>query len=97
MTATRLTLAGALSDLESGELVVPSARQNLTSDTADPLVSSKGAGSVHALRRRCGKGWRYLGYAVWSCRRQSWVCGSWSRPVDFATAEAALRNMPWEG
>ncbi len=68
-------------------------------DTNDdhPLIASKGAGSIHVLRRRRGKGWQYLGYAVWSCRQQAWVCGSWRHPVSIEQATRHLRNMAWEG
>lgn len=98
MTATKTTkIDSILSDLSDLHLASTSARDNLTSDAGDPLVCSKGAGSVHALRRRSGKGWRYIGFAVWSCRTQGWVCGSWSRPVSLTEAHEYLADMAWEG
>lgn len=93
MMAT-LTAERIASDLASGALVVPfAARRVAERTTNDPLVASKGAGSIHLLHRDG----HAIGYAVWSCRTQSWVCGSWRSPTDYQTAERHLRNMPWEG
>ena len=78
-------------------LAVPSASHNLASDSASPVVASKGAGSVHLLRRRRGRGWQSIGYAVWSCSRQAWVCGSWRSPVSADEAHEHLARMAWEG
>lgn len=96
-TATKRNLASVTRDVTGMSLASPSAADNLASSTADPLVASKGACSVHALRRRCGRGWQYIGYAVWSCRQQGWVSGSWTRPVDADEAHDALRDMSWDG
>lgn len=85
-----------LSDLKSLNLASPSALQNMASESDDPLICSKGAGSVHALRR-VGNGWRYIGFAVWSCKTQGWVCGSWRAPVSLSEAHEYLADMAWEG
>lgn len=86
-----------LSAVSACQYGVSDAPARLASEDDHPLIASKGAGSIHALRRHTTRGWRYLGFAVWSCRSQGWVCGSWKSPVDFPTAEDALRSMPWEG
>lgn len=86
-----------IAKIAEGSLTVPSASENLRGDGTSPMVASKGAGSVDVLRRRCGKGWNYIGFAVWSCKKQSYVAGSWSRPLDFEEAHATLKDMAWEG
>lgn len=96
-TATKMNSKAVLADVREMSLASPSASTNLDGLGENPLVASKGAGSVHALRRRRGAGWQYIGYAVWSCRTQGWVCGSWSRPVSADEAHAHLTNMAWEG
>lgn len=96
-TATKMNREAVLADVREMSLGSPSATANLASTDGSPLVASKGAGSVHVLRRRRGAGWQYLGYAVWSCRTQGWVRGSWDRPVSADEAHAHLADMAWEG
>jgi len=96
-TATKMNLKSVLADVREMTLASNSADANLASSDSNPLVASKGAGSVHVLRRRRGSGWSYLGYAVWSCRTQGWVCGSWNRPISADEAHAHLADMAWEG
>lgn len=79
------------------ELAVPDAAARLDGGEGSPLVASKGAGSVHVLRRMRGTGWQYIGFAVWSCAKQSWVCGSWRRPTTARAAHQALLDMDWAG
>ncbi len=91
-----LTVEEVVAQAADGELSLAEwdIRQRLSRAEGDPLLASKGAGSVHALFRdgEC------IGYAVWSCRLQGWVAGSWDRPIgDYRTAERHLRRMPWEG
>ena len=97
MTATKMNLKSVLAEVREMSLGSPSATANLNSSDGSPTVASKGAGSVNVLRRRRGNGWQYLGYAVWSCRTQGWVCGSWDRPVSADEAHAYLADMAWEG
>lgn len=96
-TTTKMNRDTVLRDICDMHLGVPMAQQNLDSIHDSPMVASKGAGSVCVLRRRCGTGWRYLGYAVWSCRSQQWVCGSWRTPVSATDAHDHLVDMAWEG
>lgn len=96
-TATKMNLESVTIEVRDMSLASNSAEANLASSGNSPLVASKGAGSVHVLRHRRGAGWQYLGYAVWSCRTQGWVCGSWDRPVDADEAHAHLTDMAWEG
>lgn len=84
-------------DISRMRLAVPSAARNVASDSSSPIVASKGAGSVHLLRRRRGRGWQSIGYAVWSCAQQAWVCGSWRSPVGADEAHEHLTRMAWEG
>jgi len=66
MTTTRKLNRQAIEAIMEVDAVLASPlwRENLNSNSDNPLLSSKGAGSVHALRRRAGKGWCYLGFAV---------------------------------
>jgi len=98
MTKTKLNKARVLADVSEMRLSTRTASANLGSaDDHAPTVASKGAGSVCVLRRRHGKGWRYVGYATWSCRTQTFVRGSWSHPVTAGEAHEALESMDWEG
>lgn len=68
-------------------------RVDYAASVTDLAVTSRGAVSINALFR-CG---RLIGYAVWSCRAQGWVVGSWGRPLTFSQAVAAEKHLPWEG
>lgn len=92
-----VTFNDVLTDIKGCEFLVYDYVKRLDTTDDEPLIASKGAGSIHVLRRRRCKDWCYLGYAVWSCRRQAWVCGSWRHPVSIEEAARHLRNMDWAG
>lgn len=97
MSEKKRNLASVIADLADCQHATPSAAENLLGSQASPLVASKGAGSIHALRRRRGAAWQYIGYAVWSCRQQRWVLGSWDTPVAMAEAAEYLADMDYGG
>ena len=98
-TTTKLNKNQVLADVSAmrlGNSLLAAA--NLDDDLDDaPTVANKGGGSVHVLRRRQGTGWRYIGYATWSCRDQSYVCGSLRHPATADEAHKSLEDMAWEG